>query len=232
MQTQLVKITSFEFVTHNVLQVVTEKPTLFNFNSGQAAEVSINKDGWQKDKRPLTFTCIPENNYLEFTIKIYPKHRGVTNELLNLKINDELILHGVFGDIGYKGEGIFIAGGAGVTPFISILRNLQSKNEIGNNKLIFANKTKADIILEQEFRWLLGKNFINVLSEEKAEGYENGYITEDFLKTQINDLNKVFYLCGPPQMMDEIENQLERIHVNKKLIVRESFKNNIIPISF
>lgn len=232
MQTQLVKITSFEFVTHNVLQVVTYKPTLFNFTSGQAAEVSINKVGWQNDKRPLTFTCIPENNYLEFIIKLYPKHHGVTSELLNLKINDELIIHSVFGDIGYKGEGVFIAGGTGVTPFISILRHLQTKNEIGNNKLIFANKTKADIILEQEFKWLLGKNFINILSEEKTEDYENGYITETFLKTHIPDLNKVFYLCGPPQMMDEMENHLVRLHVNKKLIVKESFKNNIIPISF
>lgn len=232
MQTRPLKITSFEFVTHNVLQVATEKPSLFNFNSGQAAEVSINKKGWQNEKRPLTFTCIPENNYLEFIIKLYPEHRGVTNELLNLKINDELILHGVFGDIAYKGEGIFIAGGAGVTPFISILRRLQSNNEIGNNKLIFANKTKADIILEQEFKWLLGKNFINILSEENVEGYENGYITESFLKTHISDLNKVFYLCGPPQMMDAMENHLVQLHVNKKLIVRESFKNNIIPISF
>lgn len=232
MQTLFVKITSLKFVTHDVLQVTTDKPSLFNFNSGQATEVSINKDGWQNEKRPITFSCIPVNNYLEFIIKIYPKHHGFTQELLHLKINDELILHGVFGDIGYKGEGVFIAGGAGVTPFISILRNLQSKDEIGNNKLIFANKTKADIILEQEFNWLLGANFINILSEEVADGYEHGYITEEFLKTHIHDIYKVFYLCGPPQMMDDIENHLMRLHVNQKLIVKESFKNNIIPISF
>jgi ferredoxin-NADP reductase len=44
---------------------------------------------------------------------------------------------------------VFIARGAGVTPFISIFRYLRSKAEIGSNKLIFANKTKADIILER-----------------------------------------------------------------------------------
>lgn len=42
-----------------------------------------------------------------------------------------LILHEVFGTISYQGEGLFIAGGAGVTPFISLFRSLKSKNEIG-----------------------------------------------------------------------------------------------------
>ena len=100
------------------------------------------------EKRPFTFTCLPNDDYLEFTIKTYPSHKGVTNELLQLKQEDELILHDVFGAIAYKGEGVFIAGGAGVTPFISIFRFLRSKNEIGGNKLIFANKRKADIILK------------------------------------------------------------------------------------
>ncbi len=223
MQQHHVRIKSIDKITHDVLQIITEKPPKFNFNPGQATEVSINKKEWENEKRPFTFTCLPENNFLQFTIKTYPSHKGVTNELLNLNINDELILHDVFGDIGYKGEGIFIAGGAGVTPFISIFRYLQSKNEIGNNKLIFANKTKADIILEQEFKNLLGKNFINILSDEKTEEYANGQITEDFLKTHITDLNKVFYICGPPPMMEAIEKQLVNLQVDKKLIVKEAF---------
>ena len=140
-----VKIKSFKHITHDVLQIVTEKPQHYNFTPGQATEVAINKNGWQNEKRPFTFTCLPDNDYLEFTIKTYPSHKSVTNELLQLGKNDELILHDVFGAISYNGEGVFIAGGAGVTPFISIFRYLQSKNEIGNNKLIFANKTKDEI---------------------------------------------------------------------------------------
>ena len=223
MQQHHVKIKSIDKITHNVLQIVTEKPTQYYFNPGQATDISINKKGWQNEKSPFTFTCLPENDYIEFTIKTYPSHKRVTNELLHLKINDELILHEVFGDIGYKGEGTFIAGGAGVTPFISIFRYLQSKNEIGNNKLIFANKTKADIILEQEFKNLLGNNFINILSDEKTEEYANGQITVDFLKTHITDLNKVFYVCGPPPMMEAIEKQLVNLQISKKSIVKESF---------
>ena len=218
-----VKIKSINNVTYDVLQIITEKPRQFSFTPGQAAEISINKDGWQKEKRPFTFTCLPDNDYLEFTIKTYPSHKGVTNELLHLKRNDEFILHDVFGAIAYKTEGVFIAGGAGVTPFISIFRYLQSKNKIGGNKLIFANKTKNDIILEQEFKDLLGNNFINILSDDKAGGYAQGQITEEFLKANIDDLNKKIYLCGPEAMMDAIEKQLAGLHVNEKLIIKEEF---------
>jgi ferredoxin-NADP reductase len=219
----IVKIKSIKRVTHDVLRIVTDKPPAYTFVSGQATDVSINNTDWKDEKRPFTFTCLPDNNYIEFTIKTYPSHQSVTNQLLQLNMDDELILHDVFGDIAYKGEGVFIAGGAGVTPFISIFRHLQSKNEIRNNKLIFANKTKDDIILEEEFKNMLGKNFINILSDEKIDGYANGFITEDFLKANINDPSKYIYLCGPPPMMDAVEKILAHLKVNEKLIVKEAF---------
>ncbi len=218
-----VKIKSIQHVTHDVLQIVTEKPKNYNFVPGQATEVAINKKGWENEKRPFTFTCLPDNDYIEFTIKTYPSHKSVTNELLKLKKNDELILHNVFGAIAYKGEGVFIAGGAGVTPFISIFRYLQTNNEIGDNKLIFANKTKDDIILAQEFKKILGKNFINILSDEKIDEYAHGHITEGFLKANCGNLNKYFYLCGPPPMMDAMETILANLDFDKKLIIKEEF---------
>ena len=223
MEQHIVKVTSIGHITHDILQIITEKPKQFSYTPGQAVEVSINKKGWENEKRPFTFTCLPDDNYLEFTIKTYPQRKGVTNELLHLKKDDELILHDVFGTIEYKGEGIFIAGGAGITPFISIFRYLQSRKEIGNNKLIFANKTAADIILEQEFKILLGNNFINILSDEKANGYVYGLITRDFLESNIGDLNKYFYVCGPPPMMDAMEIFLFNLHVDENLIVNEAF---------
>jgi len=111
----------------------------------------------------------------------------------------------------------------GATPFISIFRYLKSRNEIGNNRFLFANKTKADIILEQEFRKLLGNNFINVLSDERADEYAYGQITEGFIQANSGGLNKLFYVCGPPPMMDAMEKQLDNLHINKKSIVKETF---------
>jgi ferredoxin-NADP reductase len=218
-----VKIKSIQYITYDVLKIVAQKPLNYTFIPGQATQVAINKDGWKDKKRPFTFTSLPNDDFLEFTIKTYPAHKGVTNELLQLKISDELILHEVYGSISYKGEGVFIAGGAGVTPFISIFRYLQSKNKIGDNKLIFANKTKEDIIIEKEFKNLLGKNFINILSIEKTEEYAQGQITESFLKANISDFNLQFYLCGPPAMMVEVQKQLSNLKISKESITVENF---------
>lgn len=223
MEKHIVKIKSIEKLTHDVLQIVTEKPPSLVFTPGQATEVSINKPEWKDEKRPFTFTCLPYSNFVQFTIKTYPSHKAVTNELLQLHKDDELILHEVFGDIHYKGEGVFIAGGAGVTPFISILRHLQSEHKINNNKLIFANKKKADIILEDEFKRMLGQHFINILSDEEVPGYAHGFITKEFLKPHISDRSLYIYVCGPPPMMDAVEKIFKKLHVDEERIVKESF---------
>lgn len=223
MEKHVVKINSIYHVNHDVLRVVTERPDEYNFTPGQATDISINKEGWKEEKRPFTFTSLPEDENLEFHIKTYPDREGVTSELLKLKNGDELILHSVFGAINYKQEGVFIAGGAGVTPFIAILRQLHSKNEMGENKLIFANKTKQDIFLKEEFEEMLGDNFVNILSDEKTTEYAHGYVTEDFLKTHIENFHKSFYLCGPPPMLDKMEEILAEMHIDKKSIVKEEF---------
>lgn len=220
---QIIKIISIESVTHDVISIKTEKPAGLQFKPGQAVDVSLNKPGWEEELRPFTFTSLPEEKNLEFTIKTYPSHKGVTNQLRMAAAGDELIIQQPFGAILYKGEGIFIAGGAGITPFIAIFKDLKLKNEVGNNKLIFANKTKNDIILEDMFTLLLGSNFINVLSEEKIEGYEQGFISADLIKKNITENTKYYYLCGPPPMMKAMKKHLVVIGIDSKFIIEESF---------
>jgi ferredoxin-NADP reductase len=218
----IIKILSIEFITRDVLQILTERPASLEFTPGQAADISINKNGWKDEIRPFTFTGLPDDKFLQFTIKTYPGRKGVTNELRGLKRGGELILHGVFGAIAYRGEGVFVAGGAGTTPFISIFRYLKAENLVGNNKLIFANKTRDDIILRYEFEHLLGKNFINILSDEEASPFYHGYINEDFLKTQLAGSGKFVYLCGPPPMMEAVEAILSRLNIDESSIIKEA----------
>ncbi|MDV3309333.1 MAG: flavodoxin reductase [Cyclobacteriaceae bacterium] len=216
-----VNVTSVGFVTHDVVQIRTEKPAGLTFTPGQATEIFLDKSGWEEEGRPFTFTSLPTDDYLEFTIKTYPSRKGVTNELRTLSAGDALILNDIFGAIEYRGEGVFIAGGAGVTPFISIFRSLEAEERIDNNKLIFANKTKDDIILKAEFERLLGKNFVNILSEENVPGQAHGLITEEFLKKHVPDFSKMFYLCGPPPMMEAVEAQLANLGVDPTRIIKE-----------
>ena len=221
MEEHIVRILSTEQVTHDVIRFRVEKPAAYSFQPGQATEVSINRSDLRNEKRPFTFTSLNSDSYLEFTIKIYPLHGGVTNELGKLSPGAELIIRDVWGAITYNGKGIFIAGGAGITPFISIFRDLHMKNEITGNTLVFANKTKADIILENEFEKLLGKSFVKILSEEKAEGYFHGIINETFLRENIADLKRRYYVCGPPPMMDAVLKQLANMGVVESSIILE-----------
>lgn len=217
------KITGIDHVTHDVLQFRLEKPKEITFEPGQAADISINKPGWEDKLRPFTFTSLPEDDYLEFTIKTYPDHKGVTNELLSLQPGDEFILHGVFGAIAYKGKGVFIAGGAGVTPFISIFRKLEKSGQIEGCKLLFANKTHRDIIHKEYFEKILGDNFINILSDDENEkGVEHGFINENILKKHTHD-SFHYYICGPEPMMDAVIDVLENLNVKKENIVMEEF---------
>ena len=221
MEEHIVKVRSIRSVTHDVLRLVVEKPSGYTYVPGQATEVAINKKEWREERRPFTFTSLPDEDRLEFTIKTYPSHTGVTNALRELKKDDELLLHDVWGAISYKGEGVFIAGGAGVTPFIAILRDLDSKKQVGSNMLIFANKRRVDIIDEPDFRRILGDRFINILSDEKVDGYAHGMINEDFLKGNVKNFKQQFYVCGPPPMMDAVLSQLKQLGVGENAVTVE-----------
>lgn len=223
MKNHRISVLSITNITHNVIQINTTKPENYKFLPGQAADISINKPEWKSKRRSFTITNLPEDNHLEFIIKIYPLLKGVSKEIFKLEKGDELILHDVFGNISYKGEGTFIAGGSGITPFISIFKSLQAKSLIGKNKLIFANKMKKDIILEPELKKILGANFINILSEEKITGYEYGLITEDFIEKNSYKNDGIFYLCGPFKMIKSLETNLRNLNIPKKNIIKEEF---------
>ncbi|MCO6495150.1 MAG: flavodoxin reductase [Bacteroidetes bacterium] len=218
-----VKIKSIEPLTHDVLKLILEKPEGITYIPGQAADFAINKPNWEKEWRTFTFTSLPEEDFIEFNIKTYTDHKGVTNELRSLKPGDEIIIGDVYGDIHYKGEGIFLAGGAGITPFIAILRDLEKKGKLGNNKLIFANKTKADIIQKELFTKMLGDKFINVISDEQVPGFEHGFVTAEIIKKHSDSNLKYYYLCGPPPMMNAVGKHLASLGVDNEHIVKEGF---------
>jgi ferredoxin-NADP reductase len=218
----IVKIISTRYVTHNVKQFRLEKPVGFTFTPGQATELSINQDGWKDKKNPFTFTCLTDDPYLEFTIKIYPdSDEGVTNQLSKLNAGDELILRDAWGAIEYKGPGYFIAGGAGITPFIAILRHLSKEGKLAGNKLFFSNKTDQDIILADELKSMLGPDALFLISAQKDSIHDTRRINEAFLKAEVNDFTKHFYICGPDAMVEQINGILTGLGASVDSVVFE-----------
>jgi len=218
----IVKIISITNITHNVKQFDIEKPQGFKFTPGQATDVSINKGDWKSKKNPFTFTCLETDPNLQFTIKIYPDHEeGVTKTLGELQVGDELIIRDAWGAIEYKGPGYFIAGGAGITPFLAILRHLYTEGKLEDNKLFFSNKTHSDIILADEFRKMLGDSAIFITTDDENGSDDHRKIDADFLKAEVDDFKKHFYVCGPDPMVKQITETLEKLGAKADAVVFE-----------
>ena len=144
MESHIVKIRSIQNVTHDVLQIIVEKQADYNFTPGQATEISINKEKWKDERRPFTFTSLPDARFLEFTIKTYPARKGVTNELLKLKRGDELIFE------NFSSNRSTLDLSASATRVESLSRNLSSASicrslAVTNNCINFP--LAADIFL-------------------------------------------------------------------------------------
>ncbi len=221
-----VKILMKQFVTHDTKRFIIEKPDGYKYTPGQATEVAINIEGFKDKKHPFTFTSLNDDKVLEFTIKgypvaDYPNHEGVTEKLHQLSPGDELIIGDPWGTIQYKGTGVFIAGGAGITPFIAIFRDLYNKGELKGSSLLYSNKGKKDIIQEKELRHYFKDDLVLTLTREDAMGYEQGRIDKDFLKKHIKSFNQHFYVCGPKAMLKDIQEILSDLDVDLESIVFE-----------
>lgn len=216
-----VKILATDYVTHNVKHFVVEKPTGYIFIPGQATDVSINIPGLDEELRPFTFTSVNEADHLEFLIKIYTGHDGITEKLADLKAGDELIIHEVFGTINYKGPGLFIAAGAGITPFISIFRQLNLENKLAGNTLLFANRTANDIILKDELNGWLGANYENVIEKSTDDSIPGKFIDRELLQKYIIPQNEYYYICGPDKFTSLMVDNLVSLGINKSQIVIE-----------
>ena len=216
-----VRILDIKPVTHDVKCFGIEKPAGYHFTPGQATDLAINQPGMEKETRPFTFTALISEPYLELTIKRYPERHGVTDKLHQLEAGDELIISDSWGAIEYKGPGYFIAGGAGITPFISILRSLHHDQKTAGNKLFFSNKTAADIIYADELVNILGSNALFTLTREQKSAYENSRIDEKFITGRVSDFTSHFYVCGPDAMVAEIVDTLKNLGASADVLVFE-----------
>lgn len=211
-----------EFVTHDVKRFIISKPENFSHEPGQGVELVINQPRWKDEEgRPFTPTSLPHDRVLEFTIKRYPDHHGVTEKLHTLKPGDELFISEPFGTIRYKGPGLFLAAGAGITPFLGICRQLRYQGNAGGHQLLFANKTKNDIICEKELHHFFGADALFILSREGTAGYPHGRITRELLQEMVADFNRYFYVCGPEEFVTDMNTALQSLGAEAESVVFE-----------
>ncbi len=217
---QTVEVLHTGFITHDVKQIITTRPDRLDFEPGQGVELSLDREGWREEGRPLTPTSRTDEPVLEFTIKEYPEHDGVTTRLHGLKAREKLLVSDAFGTITSKGPGTFIAGGAGVTPFLAIFRHM-STDELAGTTLLFSNRTPADVICERELRHLLGDRCHLTCTARSGEGYDDRRIDQSYIQERIGGIDQPFYLCGPRKFVDDIRDALVALGAARARIVTE-----------
>jgi ferredoxin-NADP reductase len=210
-----------QFVTHDVRHFIVSRPDGFSVVPGQGVELAIDRPGLTGEARPFTPTGLAADRVLEFTINAYRAHDGVTRALHELKPGGQLLMSEPFGTISYQGPGVFIAGGAGITPFLAILRDLARRGEVGGQTLIFSSKTPADVICEKELRHLLGERCVLTCTGASAPGYANRRVDRAFLQETVDDFGQHFYVCGPPPFMDAVSGALTALGASAESLVFE-----------
>ncbi|MEL7092991.1 MAG: FAD-binding oxidoreductase [Pseudomonadota bacterium] len=208
-------------LTHDTAHYVFDKPEGYSFTPGQATDMALNRTGWEEEWRPFTFTSLPSAGALAFTVKSYADHDGMTYRMAALTPGDTVRIKDPWGAIEDKGPGVFIAGGAGITPFLGILNKRAAEGTLENSHLIFANTAPRDIILRPLWDALDGLQTTYVLSEDAGDA-RTGPIDGALLDDVVDDWSQNFYLCGPPKMEDAVADLLTARGVSQDRLIRES----------
>ena len=204
----------------HLVKIIT-KPKGFTFKPGQGCMIAIDQDDWRDKARPFTFTNLPTARTLELVVKIYPR-KGVTDHMALLHKGDQLLLGEVFGTITYKGNGTFFAAGAGITPFLSIFRDLKRKKRLKGDLLVYSNRMDTDVIMDEELAALLGKNYLKIFTRQRVIGFRERRIDREMLIALVQNFDQRFYLCGPQEFVDDLSRMLLDLGATSESLVFES----------
>jgi len=205
-----IKLVGKKELAKNITRYIFEPNEKFVFLPGNYAIMFNNKNpNTAGMSRPFTISSSPNEKNVNFTIK---KVGTFTTELEKLDIGDSLDIEAPLGSLAYKPEHhgkniIFIAGGTGITPYLSMKKYAEEENHNTNFKLFYSVKDKDELITEDA-------NKIIISSEGKR-------IDEEFLKENISkeELNNSFiFVCGPPPMEKAIEKILVKLSAKKVIV--------------
>jgi len=221
-------------VTHDMRHLVLRlvEPQELRFFPGQYVDIAI--PGTEETRSfSMANTSSRESGQLEFVIKIYPD--GLFSHFLDtqLAVGDRLDISGPYGVFTLReGEDdlVFVGGGAGMAPILSLLRSMAERGITRKATYYYGARGRRDLCFEEELRGLEGSlanfRYVPALSEP-AEGDEwegeTGLIT-DVVKRHEADLKNVHaYVCGPPPMVEAALPLLEILGVPEKRIYYDKF---------
>jgi propane monooxygenase reductase component len=214
------EVEAVEPLTHDIRRLVLRlrEPDRISFHAGQYMDIAI--PGADGEHRSFSMANTPgEPDRLEFMIKLYEggHFSGLLANGHGIKVGDELTCTGPYGVFTLRDSSprrlVFIAGGAGMAPVMSLLRSMAEKGTARPATFYYGARTEDDLFALEELERLCGSvpdlRFVPALSDAEWDG-ETGLIT-DVVDRMEEDLTEVdAYLCGPPPMVDAAISLLER----------------------
>ena len=152
----------------------------------------------------------------------------------NWNVGDEVIAYAPEGNMTYcplrDAENIVaIAGGSGITPFLSLARAIDQGDEDCTLTLLYGCRTSDEILFKAELDLLAEKNekinVIYVLSHSDEEGYEKGFVGADIIKKYAPEGNYSIFVCGPGGLYKFLETELPKLRIERKYIRFEVFSS-------
>lgn len=195
------------------------------FRAGQFVTLSC-RAGSSFLSRPYSIVSSPKEA-LEGRLEIMVQRKGIfSNFLIDEATAGTELLAGepsgdfCFDDIRDKNHIVAIAGGSGVTPFLSMMKAICEGSEDFRLTLIYGARTKAHIPFDPEALKSDKIEVVVVLSDEEAEGFRHGFITADLLKECVDGSTSVF-MCGPDAMYRFVRKELESLGFDETKIRQE-----------
>lgn len=204
-----------------------KKPAGFNYISGQFIELNFphNADS-RGQKRWFTLSSAPSDHLLSITTKIIPEASSFKKAIAKLNPGDEISMSDSIGDFVLPRKKdiplIFVAGGIGITPFHSILKELNNKDEKRDITLIYAAKDKKSLVFLDELS--KSAKVLSLLSDPPKDwsGLSGTLTAERIMQiADINDQTRI-YLSGPEKMVETITNEL-KVNVKPEQVVTDYF---------
>jgi len=210
----------------NIYDFVFKLDQKFLFLPGQYMEWTLGhkKVDSRGNRRYFTLASAPTEGNLRIGVRVSDPSSSFKNELLNMKNGDKIVAGSLSGDFVLPQDPgrkvVFIAGGIGITPFRSIIKNMVDKAEKRDIVLFYSIKNTEDGVYMGVFRAAQGlglRTFVNVSSQ-------SGPITKEIIAGQVADFKqRTFYLSGPPGMVDAFEKTLLEMGLRKSQIKTDFF---------
>jgi ferredoxin-NADP reductase len=203
------------------------------FRAGQYVNVMVNVEG-VRTSRPYSISSAPGAERLELTVRDKPGGFVAPYLFNGLKVGDDLEATGPAGHFYYEplidGEDlVFLAGGSGITPFMSMVRDTLQRRRPLKINLLYGSRTAKDIIFKSELEKLAAShsNFaFSLVISEPPQGYEGpkGFLDSKLIAQLVGDAKgKTFYLCGPRAMHDFCRAALNEMEVPQRKIRHELY---------